>query len=193
MRCIISSGWGRKPRHALLQKHCVSQEKSSPFSGGVPMTHVRNMRRRSHHMNISGVSSLSQWLGVSNANAPATQANVSPQDDGPFASLNLSAQQQQQITQILQGAQSQGLPLSQVRSQINAVLTPQQQAQLQQQQGHHRHHHGNTTTTASPVTNTDEFGIPNNTSATPGLSAIADLAASFQFQGGGLESNTQLE
>jgi len=65
----------------------------------------------------------------------------------PFANLNLTDDQSSQIRSILQNAQSQGTSSSDVQSQINAVLNPQQQqtlqADLQAQKGggHHHHHH----------------------------------------------------
>lgn len=145
-------------------------------------------------MNVSGISSQNQWLSVSNSNTLSTQANALTQNTSPFANLNLTTQQQQQISQILQSAQSQGLSPSQVRSQIDSVLTPAQQTQLQRQaQGHHHHHHGGSASTNSTASSsdTDEFGIPTNTSATPGISAISDIAASMQFAQNPLDSDSQ--
>jgi Spy/CpxP family protein refolding chaperone len=49
----------------------------------------------------------------------------------PFANLNLTEQQRTQIRSIFQQAKSQGLSQADVQQQINAVLTPTQQAQLQ--------------------------------------------------------------
>lgn len=96
--------------------------------------------------------------------SPVTDATLASQQprnpfaaDGPFANLNLSADQQQQISSILSDAQSQGLSPSQVQSQINSVLTPTQQQQLQtdvsQLKAHHHHGghggHGDQDQTAS--------------------------------------------
>jgi Spy/CpxP family protein refolding chaperone len=49
----------------------------------------------------------------------------------PFANLNLTAQQQQQISTTLQNAQSQGTDPKELRSQIASVLTPSQQTTFQ--------------------------------------------------------------
>jgi len=102
---------------------------------------------------------------------PAQQATMpagSQSASDPFANLNLSAQQQTQVTQILQSAKSSGQSWSQTQSQINAVLTPAQQqtfaSDVQTAQsahsGHHHHHHdgdgagssssGQTATAAAP-------------------------------------------
>lgn len=100
----------------------------------------------------------------------------------------ISSAQQQQIQQILQDAQSQGLSISQVQNQINAVLTPAQQQQLQNQIGQHRHHHhsGGASSAGSSTTDdqTDEFGIPTQLasgSSTAGQT-ISNIAASFWAQ-----------
>lgn len=89
-------------------------------------------------------------LGVSGttpttSNAPSQQLRNPFAAGGPLANLDLSSTQQQQIQNIFSEAQSQGLNPSQVQSQINAVLTPQQQQQLQSdiQQFKSQHHHGN--------------------------------------------------
>lgn len=86
---------------------------------------------------ISGSSS------VSDATLSGQQPRNPFSSDGPFANVNLSADQQQQISSILATAQSQGLSPSQVQSQINSVLTPTQQQQLQtdisQLKAHHHH------------------------------------------------------
>lgn len=136
-------------------------------------------------MNVSGVSGLgSPW----SVNATTTNATVSTaQLAGPFASLGLTSAQEQKISQILQNAQSQGLSASQVQSEINGVLTPTQQQQLQSQIGQHRHHHhgsGSAASSSGQDDPTDAFGIP--TQITSGTSAatqtISDIAASFWAQ-----------
>jgi Spy/CpxP family protein refolding chaperone len=63
----------------------------------------------------------------SSTQAAQTTSNPFADPNGPFANLNLTADQQSQIAQILSGAQSQGLSPDQVNSQINAILTPTQQ------------------------------------------------------------------
>lgn len=82
---------------------------------------------------------------VTDATLPNQQPPRNPfGPDGPFANLNLTADQQQQIASIFSSAQSQNLSPSQVQDQIDSVLTPQQQQQLQTdlQQAHGHHHHG---------------------------------------------------
>lgn len=71
--------------------------------------------------------------GISGSSA--AYGSQPPQDpfsgSGPFANLNLTSQQQTQIQNILSQARSQGLSRSQVQSEINNVLTPDQQKTLQ--------------------------------------------------------------
>ena len=50
---------------------------------------------------------------------------------GPFANLNLTSQQQSQIQSILSSARSQNLSPSQIKSEIDKILTPDQQKTLQ--------------------------------------------------------------
>jgi Spy/CpxP family protein refolding chaperone len=75
-------------------------------------------------------------------NATQTKPNPFLDPNGPFANLNLTAQQQQQIAQIFsqnssgQGSSGQSSSggsqsWSQLLSQVNAILTPQQQQTLQ--------------------------------------------------------------
>jgi Spy/CpxP family protein refolding chaperone len=67
---------------------------------------------------------------TSTSQSQQTPPNPFTDPNGPFANLNLSSSQQSQISQILQSARSTGLSFSQVQAQINAVLTPSQQATL---------------------------------------------------------------
>jgi Spy/CpxP family protein refolding chaperone len=88
--------------------------------------------------------------GVTDPLAAAQQDASASTNMRPFANLDLTAGQRTQIRSILSNAKSQGTSESQVQSQINAVLTPQQQQTLQtdlqqgqgSQAGHHHHHHG---------------------------------------------------
>jgi Spy/CpxP family protein refolding chaperone len=61
----------------------------------------------------------------------ATVATTTSNSLRPFANLNLTEAQRTQIRSIFQQAKSQGLSQSQIQQEINAVLTPDQQAQLQ--------------------------------------------------------------
>jgi Spy/CpxP family protein refolding chaperone len=71
-------------------------------------------------------------------NAVSATGGSSSPDPGlslrPFANLDLSESQRTQIRTILKNAQSQGLAPDAVQSQIAAVLTAAQQAQLQANQ-----------------------------------------------------------
>jgi Spy/CpxP family protein refolding chaperone len=101
---------------------------------------------------MSGVQSVSVSISInitetdsnsnSNANSNSTsQAQRNPflNPNGPFANLNLTPQQQQQIQSIFSQSQqnsssssgSNGQSWSQILSQINAILTPQQQQALE--------------------------------------------------------------
>jgi Spy/CpxP family protein refolding chaperone len=98
--------------------------------------------------------------GVNDPLAAAQQDSSASSSMRPFANLNLTSDQRTQIRSILSNAKSQGTSEAQVQSQINAVLTPQQQqtlqADLQQGQGssggHHHHHHGGQSSAASSTT-----------------------------------------
>jgi Spy/CpxP family protein refolding chaperone len=77
-------------------------------------------------------------MSVSPTSISGTPSTYGPQQpanpfstSGPFSNLNLSSQQQSQIQDILSQAKSQGLSPSQVQSEINNVLTPDQQKTLQ--------------------------------------------------------------
>jgi Spy/CpxP family protein refolding chaperone len=69
---------------------------------------------------------------------------------GPFANLDLTAQQQQQIAQIFRQSSTSGEPPTptQIFDRVQNVLTPQQQQTLQNDLEtmhagrHHHHHHG---------------------------------------------------
>jgi Spy/CpxP family protein refolding chaperone len=58
---------------------------------------------------------------------PPPGGNLFTNPNGPFANLNLSSDQQTQISQILQNGKSQGLSRGQINAQISALLTPAQQ------------------------------------------------------------------
>jgi hypothetical protein len=105
---------------------------------------------------IQGVTSVSSSLSLLSA-TPNAAVGAQPPDpfsnpNGPFANLDLSTDQENQISSILSTAKSQGLSFSQINSQINQVLNPAQQQtlqsdlqQMQAQRGgghHHHHHHG---------------------------------------------------
>jgi Spy/CpxP family protein refolding chaperone len=88
---------------------------------------------------MSNVESVSISISISetsssNATQNTQQAKQNPFADpnGPFANLNLTSQQQQQIAQIFsQSASGNSQSWNQIFSQVNAILTPQQQQTLQ--------------------------------------------------------------
>ena len=90
---------------------------------------------------MSNVESVSVSISItetsssnSNATQNATQTKQNPflDPNGPFANLDLTAQQQGQIAQIFsQNSSGNGQSWSQLFNQVNAILTPQQQQTLQ--------------------------------------------------------------
>ncbi|HTU80588.1 MAG TPA: hypothetical protein VMF61_00570 [Candidatus Acidoferrales bacterium] len=133
---------------------------------------------------MSSISSIgSSSLSVSAANALATVSAAQPLA-GPLSTLNLSQSQQQQITSILQNAKSQGLSPQQIAAQINNVLTPAQQQQLQSELSHGHHHHHRGGGKAAPATgDTDAFGIPNSiqSGSSAATQAIGNAATAFDL------------
>jgi hypothetical protein len=134
----------------------------------------------------SGLGGLSQSLSVSASNSLASVSSAQ-QLGGLFSNLNLTSAQQSQIQQILQNAKTQGLSPTQVANEINNVLTPTQQSQLQAdlaklKQHHHHHHGGGGGSQSSSSNNTDAFGIPVPSSSTSNSGTIGNLAAAFTTQ-----------
>jgi hypothetical protein len=136
---------------------------------------------------MSGTSGIS---GVSAAASYATVPNVAQSTTLPsvFANLNLTQAQQQQIGQILQNAKNGNLSSTQLQSQIDSVLNPQQLAQLKSELHHHHHHHASqsssssSSSTSGTTSDEDAFGVTIPTSASPGTQSIGDAAATFWAQ-----------
>jgi Spy/CpxP family protein refolding chaperone len=131
---------------------------------------------------MSNVNSVSLSISITetSSNSDATQNTTQSQQNpfldpnGPFANLNLTSQQQQQIAQLFsqnssgQGSSGQSSsgqsssgssPWSQILSQLNAILTPQQQQTLQSdlktlRSGHHHHGDGSSNAT-NPLSQLD--------------------------------------
>jgi hypothetical protein len=135
---------------------------------------------------------------TSSASSQASQTSQTATTD-PFSNLNLTASQNAKLQSILASAFSQKLPQSQVLSQIDAILSPQQQTALQgdlQQMhgsGHHHKHHGGgsgSSSTSSLDSGDDAFGVPAisagaanaSSSATAGQSLFSNIAASYAIQ-----------
>jgi Spy/CpxP family protein refolding chaperone len=103
---------------------------------------------------VSGVGTTPYLITAANTGTDSlagatTQAAIDPFADpnGPFANLNLTAQQQAQIQSIFSSnSQSGNQTPTQLFQQVENVLTPQQQAQLKTDletlSKHHHHHHG---------------------------------------------------
>jgi Spy/CpxP family protein refolding chaperone len=94
--------------------------------------------------------------------ASTAQQAIDPFADpnGPFANLNLTTEQQQQIQQIFsQNPPSSGQTPSQLFQQVESVLTPQQQATLKTDletlAKHHHHHHQGSPTGTDPLSQLD--------------------------------------
>jgi Spy/CpxP family protein refolding chaperone len=132
---------------------------------------------------MSGVQSVSVSISInitetdSNSNANSNsgstqQAQRNPflDPNGPFANLDLTAAQQQQISSIFSQAQQNSSgstgssgsngqsSWSQILSQINAILTPQQQTTLQsdlQTLKSNRHHGGESSSQSNPLSQLD--------------------------------------
>lgn len=138
---------------------------------------------------IQGVTSVSSSLNLLSVSSSASNAQASQDPfsnpNGPFANLNLTTDQTNKIDSILSTAKSQGLSFAQVNSQINQVLTPQQQqtlqSDLQQVKAHHgHHHHGSGGSSSTP-----------SSSNSPSLLSQLDLSSDQQTQIGQLVQNAQ--
>ena len=100
---------------------------------------------------VQGVST-SPYLTAATASTSPSNTLQAPPDpfadpNGPFANLNLTAQQQQQIQQIFSQNSNSGTQTpTQLFSQVESVLTPQQQQTLQSDletlKSHHHHDDG---------------------------------------------------
>jgi len=95
---------------------------------------------------------------------------------GPFGNLDLTSQQQSEIQNIFSQAKPQGLSPSQVQSQINNVLTPDQQKTLQSDlQKLHAHRHGQESSDSSSSSDASDSSVAAYTSTG---SATADSSSS---------------
>lgn len=134
-------------------------------------------------MNISGASGVNS-SGYYATVANATQSTVSSLPS-VFSNLNLSPTQQTQIGQFLQNAQNGSTTPTQLQSEIESVLNPQQLSQLKTElQGHHHHHHGSQSKSSSnSSSDEDAFGITTPTStSSAGTQSISDAIASYWTQ-----------
>jgi Spy/CpxP family protein refolding chaperone len=107
-----------------------------------------------------------------------SQTSQSTQSTPPlFANLNLTADQQTKIDTILANAKTNGTSSTDVKSQIDAVLTDSQKTQLASNvqnarasgSGHHRHHGGGGGTDAT--SSTSAASTTASTTSTSGVTA----------------------
>jgi Spy/CpxP family protein refolding chaperone len=114
---------------------------------------------------VEGVST-SPYLTAATASTSPSNTIQAPPDpfadpNGPFANLNLSAQQQQQIQAIFsQNSQSGSQTPTQLFQQVENVLTPQQQQTLKTDletlsSHHNHHHHGSDSSSTNPLSQLD--------------------------------------
>lgn len=76
----------------------------------------------------STLAAQSSAAGGTSSSSTQPGGNLFSNPNGPFANLNLTADQQSQISQIIKDGKSQGLTRDQMNAQISAVLTTSQQA-----------------------------------------------------------------
>jgi Spy/CpxP family protein refolding chaperone len=119
--------------------------------GGRQRKSISTGRRRDWEAHMSGVASVTtattQNQTATASGTGGSQRNPFLDPNGPFANLDLTSQQQQQIAQIF-SQQSSGnqQSWSSILSQVNAILTPAQQQTLQSDvqtlRADRHHHHG---------------------------------------------------
>jgi Spy/CpxP family protein refolding chaperone len=138
----------------------------TPVFAGVTLGLMSNVNTVSLSISITETSSSNSSNSDATQNATQTKQNPFLNPNGPFANLDLTAQQQQQIAQIFsqdssgQGSSGSGQSWSQLFSQVNAILTPQQQQTLQGdvqtlQADHHHRHGGGSSSSSNPLSQLD--------------------------------------
>lgn len=151
-----------------------------------PMHIVRGCAQKETPVNISGISGLGSTAYI--ASTPNTAASTTSSLPSALANLNLTQAQQSQINQFLQDAQSGNVSSSQLKSEIESVLTPSQLAQLRSE--HHHHHHGaqsngpsSSSSTSGTTSDEDAFGVTIPTStASSTTQSIGNVAATYWAQ-----------
>jgi Spy/CpxP family protein refolding chaperone len=138
-------------------------------------------------MNISGISGIGSSAYI--ASTPNAAQSTTASLPTALTNLNLTQAQQTQISQMLQNAQSGTVSSSQLKSEIESVLTPSQLAQLRSE--HHGHHHGHKASSSSSSSDStsgtssdeDAFGVTIPTSTASSTSqSISNVAATFWAQ-----------
>jgi len=170
---------------------------------------------------MSGIQSVSISISITESDTNSssgsgassqTQRNPFLNPNGPFANLDLTPQQQQQIAQIFSqnasgqnsggqssnGQSGNGQSWSQIISQINAILSPQQQTTLQgdlQSLASHHHHGSGSSSQSNPLAQLDltsaqqtqigqiiQSAQTNGTSPSDELTQIDDVLTPTQQQ-----------
>jgi hypothetical protein len=152
----------------------------------LPMHIVREVRTKETSVNISGTSGIGSAAYI--PSIPNTAQSTASSLPAALTNLNLTQAQQTQITQFLQNAQSGTVSSSQLKSEIESVLSPSQLAQLRSE--HHHHHHGGQSSSSSSSSSTsgttsdeDAFGVSIPTStASSTTQSISNVAASYWAQ-----------
>jgi Spy/CpxP family protein refolding chaperone len=127
---------------------------------------------------------------------PSTQSSQST--PGLFANLNLTADQQTKIDSILADAKTNGTSSTDVKSQIDAVLTDSQKTQLAANvqnarasgSGHHRHHGGgggadstsSTSAASTTASTTSASGVTESDLQNQALAALSVLTKYVESQ-----------
>lgn len=153
------------------------------FTALLPKHLVRDVRTKETSVNISGTSGIGSAAYI--PSIPNTAQSTTPTLPAALASLNLTQAQQTQINQFLQNAQSGNVSSSQLKSEIESVLTPSQLAQLQSERHGHHHHGGQSSGSSSSSSTSDEdaFGVTIPTStASSTTQSISNVAATYWAQ-----------
>lgn len=149
---------------------------------------VREVRTKETSVNISGTSGIGSAAYI--PSIPNVAQSTTSSLPAALSNLNLTQAQQTQINQFLQSAQSGTVSSSQLKSEIESVLSPSQLAQLRSEHHGHHHHGGQSSSSSSSSNSTsgttsdeDAFGVSIPTStASSTTQSISNVAASYWAQ-----------
>jgi Spy/CpxP family protein refolding chaperone len=110
-----------------LSQSEVQQQIGAILTPAQQTTLQSNLAAQNSTSSVNSAPSQSSTAQSTNGTPPPPGGNLFTNPNGPFANLNLSSDQQTQISQLLQDGKSQGLSRDQINSQISALLTPAQQ------------------------------------------------------------------
>jgi hypothetical protein len=154
----------------------------------LPKHIVREVRTKETSVNISGTSGIGSAAYI--PSIPNTTQSTTSSLPAALTNLNLTQAQQTQINQFLQNAQSGNVSSSQLKSEIESVLSPSQLAQLRSEHHGHHHHGGQSSGSSSSSDSTsgtssdeDAFGVTIPTStASSTTQSIGNVAATYWAQ-----------